>query len=163
MEDIYISSDSITPQSTAVNVSTPPTLKSPPSKFDSLFSGNIKRCSQCLTSIVHFLIMCQICNKYSCCKCIYDVKKCCDVYLLLKINKIIRTPHYPFCLTHVCTLNQTHPPISKYYDDSLDNFIQHDRLVKAKFILNMLTVENVNNGDLVYILLISLVKRIKKA
>ena len=150
MEDIYISSDSPkSPQSTAANVSTPPNFQSPPSKFNSLFSGNIKRCSQCLTSIIHFLIICQICNKYSCCKCIYDVKKCCNVYLLSKINKIIRTPHYPFCLGHVCTLNQTHPPVSKYYDDSLDNFIQHDRLVRAKFILNMLTVENVSNGNMV--------------
>ena len=163
MEDIYVSSDSLrSSHSTAANVSTPPHFKSPPSKFNSLFNGSVKRCSQCLTSVIHFLIVCQICNKFSCCKCIYDVKKCCDVYLLSKINKMIRTPHYPFCLGHVCTLNQTHPPVSKYYDDSLDNFIQHDRLVRAKFILNMLTVENVSNGNMVFILLTDLVKSINK-
>ena len=53
-------------------------------------------------------------------------------------------------------------PVSKYYDDSLDNFIKHELLVKAKFILNMLSVENINNGDMVFILLTNLVKSIKK-
>ena len=163
MEDIYVSSDSLrSSHSTAANVSTPPHFQSPPSKFNSLFNGSVKRCSQCLTSIIHFLIVCQICNKLSCCKCIYDVKKCCNIYLLSKSNKICRTPHYPFVLAHVCTLNQTHPPISKYYDDSIDNFIQHGRLVRAKFILNLLTNENVSNGDLVFILLTDLVKSINK-
>ena len=163
MEEIYISSDSPkSPQSIAVNVSTPPSFQSPPSKFNSLFNGSIKRCSLCLTSIVHFLIICQICNKYCCCRCTHDVKKCCNIYLLSKLNKIIRTPHYPFFLGHVCTLNQNHPPVSKYYDEYLDNFIKHERLVKAKFILNMLTVDNLCSGDMVFILLMGLIKNIKK-
>ena len=163
MEDIYVSSDSLrSSRSTIVNVSSPPNFQSPPSKFNSLFDGSVKRCSQCLTSIVHFLIICSICSKLSCCKCIYDVKKCCGIYLLSKVNKICRTPHYPFVLAHVCTLNQTHPPVSKYFDDSIDNFIQHGRLVKAKFILNLLTIENVNNADMVFVLTTDLVRCINK-
>ena len=163
MEDIYISSDSLeSSRSTIVNVSSPPNVQSPPSKFNSLFNGNVKRCSQCLTSIVHFLIICSVCNKLSCCKCIYDAKRCCGIYLLSKVNKICRTPHYPCVLSHSCHLNQTHPPVSKYFDDSIDNFVQHGVLAKAKFILNLLTNENVNNADMVFVLTIKLVKCINK-
>ena len=161
MEDIYISSDS-GESSTIVNVASPPSFQSPPGKFNSLFNGNIKRCSKCLYSLVHFLIVCSVCSKLFCCKCIYDTKRCCGIYLLSKVNKIFRTPHYPFVLTHVCTLNQNHPPVSKYFDDSIDNFVQHDRLAKTKFILNLLTTENVNNADMILVLTVNLVKCINK-
>ena len=160
-KEIYVSSD-VSPQSIAVNLSSPPNFQSPPSRFNSLFNSSIKRCSLCLTSLVHFLIICQICNKFCCCRCTHDVQKCCNIYLLSKVNRIIRTPHYPFVLNHVCTLSQNHPPLSKYYDENLDSFMKHEHLVKAKFMLNMLTVDNLCSGDMVFTLLMGLIKNIKK-
>ena len=165
MEDIYESDSVKSSQSIAVNLSASPELQSPPSlnhnRFVSLFGGNVKRCSQCLTAVVHFIIACSICHKLSCCKCIEQVKKCCNVYLLNKMNRIIRTPHYPLFLNHVCSLNQTSPPEKRHYDDMTDNFICHERLVRAKFSLNLLTVEKIDNESLVLILLQDLMANIE--
>ena len=163
-EAIYISTDSPkSPFSTAVNVPTPVNFQSPPSRFNSLFSASIKRCSTCLTSLVHFFIICQICNKLSCCKCAHNGPKCCGIYLLSKVNRIVRTVHYPFVLSdHVCTLSQKYPPLSKYFDENLDSHIRHEKLVEAKFMLNMLVVDNLCSGDFVFTLLISLISNIKQ-
>ena len=163
MEDIYVSTDSLrSSRSTIVNVSTPPNVMSPPSRFNTLFDGGVKRCAQCMSSVIHFLVICSVCNKLSCCKCIFDVQRCCGIYLCSKVNKICRTPHYPFVLAHACTLNQTLPPVSKYFDDLIDNAVQHARLVKAKFILNLLTIESINSPEMVFVLTTDLVKCINE-
>ena len=108
MEDIYISSDSLeSSRSTIVNVSSPPNVQSPPSKFNSLFNGNVKRCSQCLTSIVHFLIICSVCNKLSCCKCIHDavVSTFCQKLTKSAEHLIIHV----YCLMFVILIKPIHP------------------------------------------------------
>ena len=163
MEDIYVSTDSLrSSRSTIVNVSTPPNVMSPPNRFNTLFDGGVKRCAQCLTSVVHFLVICSVCNKLSCCKCVFDVQRCCGIYLCSKVNKVCRTPHYPLVLAHVCTLNQVLPPVSKYFDDLIDNAAQHTRLVKAKFVLNLLTIESINSPEMVFVLTTDLVKCINE-
>ena len=163
MEDIYVSTDSLrSSRSTIVNVSTPPNVMSPPNRFNTLFDGGVKRCAQCLTSVVHFLVICSVCNKLSCCKCVFDVQRCCGIYLCSKVNKVCRTPHYPLVLAHVCTLNQILPPVSKYFNDLIDNAAQHARLVKAKFILNLLTIESINSPEMIFVLTTDLVKCINE-
>ena len=163
MEDIYVSSDSLrSPRSTIANVSSPPNVMSPPSRFNTIFNAGVKRCAICLTSVVHFLVLCSVCNKLTCCKCIFDVQRCCGIYLCSKVNRICRTPHYAFALDHACTLNQTLPPVNKYFDDLVDNAVQHARLVKAKFILNLLTIESINSPEMVFVLTTDLIKCINE-
>ena len=148
--DIFASTDSVqSNQSVVANRTTSPKLPSPPcppNTFVNLFSHNIKRCSRCMASVVHFLIICSLCNKMTCCRCIEQVGKCCNIVLLNKLNRILRTAHYANCLQHVCNLNQNSPPVKKYYDDMTDSVLGHKDLVQARFSLQVLSEEKLNES-----------------